>query len=47
VANAGRLARGAPADVVVLDGDPAQDIRALGKVRYTLRAGRVIFSARG
>ena len=37
----------APADVVVIEGDPAQDIRALGKVRDTLRAGRVIVSARG
>lgn len=40
---AGRLARGFAADVVVVDGDPERDIRALGKVRYTLRAGHVIY----
>jgi imidazolonepropionase-like amidohydrolase len=39
----GRLAPGLAADVVVLDGDPARDIRALGRVRATLRDGRVIF----
>ena len=27
----------------VLDGDPAEDIRALARVRATLRAGRVIY----
>jgi len=42
-ATAGRLARGMAADVVVLDGDPAQDIRALGRVRYTVRGGRIIY----
>jgi imidazolonepropionase-like amidohydrolase len=42
----GRLARGLAADVVVVDGDPERDIRALAKVRYTLRGGRVIY-ARG
>jgi imidazolonepropionase-like amidohydrolase len=40
----GRLAPGLDADVVVLDGDPAQDIRAFARVRTTLRAGRVIFA---
>ena len=43
---AGRLARGFAADVVVVEGDPAQDIRALAKVRYTLRGGRVLYSER-
>jgi imidazolonepropionase-like amidohydrolase len=42
-ARAGRLAPGYAADVVVIDGDPGRDIRALGKVRYTLRAGRVLY----
>ena len=42
-AKAGRLARGMAADVVVLDGDPAQDIRALARVRYTVRGGRIIY----
>jgi imidazolonepropionase-like amidohydrolase len=40
---AGRLARGFAADIVVVDGDPARDIRSLAKVRYTLRDGRVIY----
>ena len=38
----GRLAVGFDADVVVLEGDPATDIRALARVRTTMRAGRVI-----
>ena len=42
--HAGRLAVGYDADVVVLEGDPAQDIRALARVRATLRGGRVIAS---
>ena len=41
-----RLARGFAADVVVVDGNPEHDIRALARVRYTLRGGRVIY-ARG
>jgi imidazolonepropionase-like amidohydrolase len=41
-ARSGRLAVGFTADVVVLEGDPAQDIRALARVRATLRGGRVI-----
>jgi imidazolonepropionase-like amidohydrolase len=40
------VARGVAADLVVVDGDPERDIRALAKVRYTLRAGRIIY-ARG
>jgi imidazolonepropionase-like amidohydrolase len=39
----GRLTPGFAADVVVLDGDPAEDIRALARVRATLRAGRIIY----
>jgi imidazolonepropionase-like amidohydrolase len=39
----GRLTPGFVADVVVLDGDPAEDIRALARVRATLRAGRIIY----
>ena len=38
----GRLAPGLAADIVVLDGDPAQDVRAFAKVRTTMRDGRVI-----
>jgi imidazolonepropionase-like amidohydrolase len=42
-AKTGRLAPGMIADVVVLDGNPDQEIRALAKVRYTLRGGRIIY----
>ena len=38
----GRLAPGLAADIVVLDGDPAQDVRAFAKVRTTMRDGRVL-----
>jgi len=38
----GRLAPGFSADVVVLDGDPALDVRAFAKVRTTMRDGRII-----
>jgi imidazolonepropionase-like amidohydrolase len=43
-ARAGRVAPGLAADLAVVQGDPARDIRALGRVRYTLRGGAVIFS---
>jgi imidazolonepropionase-like amidohydrolase len=43
----GRIAVGLVADLVVLAGDPAMDIRSLADVRYTMRAGEVIFAARG
>jgi imidazolonepropionase-like amidohydrolase len=42
-ARTGRLAAGLDADVTVVEGDPARDIRALARVRYALRGGRVIF----
>jgi imidazolonepropionase-like amidohydrolase len=41
----GQIAVGFDADIAVVEGDPAQDIRALGRVRATLRAGRVIYRA--
>ena len=40
----GRLGRGLEADIVVLEGDPAQDIRALTRVRYALRQGRQVYA---
>ena len=40
----GRIAKGFDADLAVLAGDPATDVTALSKVRYTIRAGNVIFS---
>jgi len=39
----GRIAVGFDADLAVLNGDPAKDIRSLAAVRYTLRSGRVIY----
>jgi hypothetical protein len=39
----GRLARGMAADVVVVDGRPEDDIRALNRVRLVLRNGRLIY----
>ncbi len=41
----GQVAPGMDADIVVLAADPAQDIEALARVRQTIRAGQVIFSA--
>ena len=42
-AKTGRIAKGMDADLTVVDGEPERDIRALARVRYTLRAGRVVF----
>jgi imidazolonepropionase-like amidohydrolase len=39
----GRIEPGLEADVVVVDGDPATDISALGRVRMTLRRGQVVY----
>jgi imidazolonepropionase-like amidohydrolase len=41
----GRLALGLQADLVVLKNDPADNIRALTEVQYTLRDGKVIHRA--
>jgi len=43
-ATLGRIAAGLWADLVVLNADPAQDAKALGDVRYTLSAGKVIYA---
>lgn len=45
-ARRGRLASGLAADLVVLSGDPFRDVRAFGAVRYTIRDGKVIYSAK-
>jgi imidazolonepropionase-like amidohydrolase len=41
----GRLANGMDADLVVLDGDPAQDIMALSRVVTTIRKGKIIYES--
>ena len=42
----GRIAPGFIADLVVLAGDPTRDVRALANVLYTIRDGKIIYSAR-
>lgn len=42
----GRVEEGMDADLVVLDADPAVDVRNFAKVAYTVRGGIVIFSAK-
>ena len=39
----GRIAPGFAADLAVLDGDPAEDVRAFAAVHYTVRDGKVIY----
>jgi imidazolonepropionase-like amidohydrolase len=43
-AHKGRIAPGMDADLVLLDGDPAQDPTAFARVRETIRGGRVIWA---
>jgi imidazolonepropionase-like amidohydrolase len=42
----GRVEEGMTADLVVLDGDPASDVRNLAKVAYTIRGGKIIYSSK-
>jgi imidazolonepropionase-like amidohydrolase len=42
----GRIANGMDADLVVLGTDPALDVRAFSSVRYVIRSGKLIFSAK-
>jgi imidazolonepropionase-like amidohydrolase len=42
-ARTGRIAAGLDADLVVVDGDPGRDIRALARVRMTLHRGRMVY----
>jgi imidazolonepropionase-like amidohydrolase len=39
----GRVEKGLDADLVILDGDPAFDVRNLAKIAYTIRAGKIIY----
>jgi len=41
--NKGRVEKGLDADLVILDDDPASDVRNLAKVAYTIRAGKIIY----
>jgi imidazolonepropionase-like amidohydrolase len=37
------MTKGRDADLVVLDADPAADVKNLAKVKYTVRGGKVIY----
>ncbi len=41
----GRITPGLAGDLVVLNGDPLHDVRALADVRYTFRNGKLIYQA--
>jgi len=45
-ANTGRVEKGMDADLVVLEGDPAVDVRNFAKVAWTVRKGKVIYSVK-
>ena len=45
-AKRGRVAAGQQADLVVLEGDPVEDVRNFAKVRCAFSAGRLIYSAK-
>jgi imidazolonepropionase-like amidohydrolase len=42
-ARTGRLAPRLDADIVAVEGDPAQDVRALAQVRLTMKRGRILY----
>jgi imidazolonepropionase-like amidohydrolase len=42
-AGSGELVKGSAADIVVLNADPAKDVRNFADVEYTIRAGKVIY----
>jgi imidazolonepropionase-like amidohydrolase len=44
---AGRVAAGYEADLVVLEGDPARDLRSLSQVRYVVRDGLFVYKRPG
>jgi len=41
----GRVAGGLDADLVVLGADPSADVTAFANVRYTIRGGRIVYTA--
>ena len=42
----GRIAKDMKADLVILNADPAQDVTAYSKVRFTIRNGKVLYKER-
>ncbi len=44
--HSGRIAKGFDADLVVLNADPAQNIQSFSDVRYTIRSGKLIYTAK-
>ena len=42
----GRIAPGMVADLTVLEADPATDLSAFSRVRYTIRSGRIVYASR-
>jgi imidazolonepropionase-like amidohydrolase len=44
--HSGRIGKGMDGDLTVFQGDPASDITAFSRVRYTVRGGKVIFAAK-
>lgn len=46
-ARRGRIGPGMDADLVLLAADPATDPTAFSRVRYTLRAGRIVYAVDG
>ena len=43
----GRLTRDAPADLIVVEGNPLERVEALGGLRLVVRSGRVVAGPRG
>jgi imidazolonepropionase-like amidohydrolase len=43
----GKVEKGMIADLTVLDADPAEDVRSFAKVAYTIRGGKMLYSAGG
>jgi imidazolonepropionase-like amidohydrolase len=41
----GRVAAGLQADLAVFEKDPAANVSALASIKYTLRAGKIIYRA--
>jgi imidazolonepropionase-like amidohydrolase len=42
--HSGRVAKGFDADLALLGADPAQNTSAFSRIRYTIRAGEVIYA---